>query len=770
MTAWLPECDYQLSPYTGWTRDHWEAVLARLTYGYVLAADRHGSPARALFPDDRCDRPDAVDALEAFARLSVGWGAWLHNPANPPGLTFQGRTMDLEALMSQALRDGLDPARPRTYWGDIGDMDQRLVEAAGLGVAVWLSRRRVYDRLSARERARVVAWLAQVDGKQTWPDNWILFPALAQAARLKLGHPAPLPDLDARLEHMAAFYRGDGWYADGPGDEFDLYNAWMFGCHYLLWAWMDGDRRPDHRQLVLKRAQAFLDGFQHFFGANGSHVAWGRSLQGRFAATVAFQIGHKLKIAPARPGRLRRLASGCLRYFVDNGLFDGEGHFARQGYHGASPAAGESYVAPGSPLSACHALLALAFDRADPFWTETEQPLPVESADFSLAFPAAGLAVSGRRATGQVILLNARSGHPADVARSGYPPKYGKFAYSTHFPFNVAPAAESYAPDAMIALTHDGQAFGHRDTTRAGEAAPGVVWCDYDESVAGEPQRLRALVLLWRDLQVRVARLEPTRPVRAFESPAALGCGGAAAVTRCSDAAAGWEYAEAEGRAVGIRRLLGYDAQRASAPFLGYSNLNLAYAYSEQPLVVESQASALPRALAAVSLARPAAFDPAREFAGLAVTALSNDSYRITLPDGEEAFAALGDALPGVASLGGIAFEGDGLRCVRVSRGAERICGLGLRRAAGIVSLSAPGTLCLRRAADKTLHVTTSAGLSLSEAWAGGPIRRAEALALGGEWADVTSECQGTTLPSELVQRWSHQNERSLIQFRLSLR
>ena len=46
------------------------------------------------------------------------------------------------------------------------------------------------------------------------------------------------------LVFLAEFYRGDGWYVDGPTDEFELYNAWMFGWHYLLWTWIDGDRRP----------------------------------------------------------------------------------------------------------------------------------------------------------------------------------------------------------------------------------------------------------------------------------------------------------------------------------------------------------------------------------------------------------------------------------------------------------------------------------------------------------------------------------------------
>ena len=767
MNDWLPPFNYDRSSYTGWAREHWEAVLARLTYGYVLAAERQGSPARALFPDDRCDRPDSVDGLEAFARIAVAWGAWLRNPANPTTLQFQDRRLNLDALLRQALLDGTNSMSPDTYWGDIGHMDQRIVENSNIALALWLSRERVFDRMSESEQAQVMAWLSQVDGKETWPDNWILFPAMSLAARRRLGYPFSEIDLDSRLEQMGAFYRGDGWYADGDGDEFDLYNAWMFGCHYLLWAWMDGDRRPDHRQLVFHRARSFLHAFPHFFGANGAYVAWGRSLVGRFAATVIFQIGHWLKITPPQPGLYRRISSGCLRYFVEHDFFDPDGHFARQGFHGDFPQAGESYMAPGSPLSACYALFALTFDHDDPFWTEPEAPLPVGRDDFDLAFPTPGFAISGRRSTGQVILLNSRSGHSGDVPRPDYTPRYGKFAYTTHFPFNVAPVAGSYAPDAVLALTRDGLTFGHRDTTRAGGAAPGMIWCEFDEIVENQPQRVRAAVLLWRDLQVRLAFVWPSLAVRAFEAPGALGCAGAASVMRCSDPAAGWEYAEAEGRALGLRRLLGYDRQYMSAPFAGHSNLNLAYPYSEQPMVCESQPSAEPRALAAVSLLRPEAFDPAREFASVAVEALSADSFRITFPDREEAFVALGDASPSSASLAGTIIEGDGLRCVRVSRDTSQICGLGLTHIAGIVSLASPGTLRLIRGADNTAHVTTDVGVSLKAEWLGGPARRIEVMTLDGEWLDVTDECRGHAIPPKVVRRWSRHNERLLVEFRL---
>jgi hypothetical protein len=143
-----------------------------------------------------------------------------------------------------------------------------------------------------------------------------------------------------------------------------------------------------------------------------------------------------------------------------------------------------------------------------------------------------------------------------------------------------------------------------------------------------------AAVLLWGDRQIRLALVRPTFPVQAYEAPGALGCEAPTRVRRRSDPGAGWEYAEAEGRAVGIRRLLGYDAQRASAPFLDHSNINLAYPYAEQPLVFEQRPSVAPRCLAAVSVVRPAAFDPAEALGGLQVEATADGQFRVALPGG----------------------------------------------------------------------------------------------------------------------------------------
>jgi hypothetical protein len=763
----FPAFDFDRSPYTGWTRLHWEYILARMTYGYVRVAEQSGSPARVLYPDDRRGLPDAVDAIESFARIASGWGAWLRNPANPATLVFHEHEVNLEALLRQALLDGTNPSNPGTYWGDIGHLDQRIVESADIALVIWMSRERVFNKMSAAEQEQIIAWLAQVDGKGTYTDNWILFTAMAQAVRYHLGFPSPVDDLDNRLLQIDEFYRGDGWYVDGPTDEFELYNAWMFGWHYLLWTWIDGDRRPERRQHILERGRSFIDGFLHFFGANGSYPAWGRSIVYRFAALAPFAVGHFLNIAPEDPGLLRRVSSGCIRYFYDHGLFDPEGHFVRQGYHGDFPAAGEAYISPGSPYWCCHGLFALTFDREDPFWTATESPLPVEREDFELALPAPGLLLSGRQATGQVLLFNSRSGQEHDAPRHNYSSKYGKLAYSTHFPFNVLPVRGSYAPDAMISLTRDGRTFGHRLHTRAGAVAPGFIWSRFDQELDGELQPLWIGVLLRGDVQIRLTVIRPTFPVMAFEAPGALGAEQRIGILRRSDQQAGWEYAEVDGRAVAIQRLLGYDEQHVSAPFLDQSNINLAYPYSEQPTIYESQANVAARCLASACLVRPAPFDPASEFAGISVKTESPEIFRVTLPDGKMAVVAPGETTPGSLAVNGLDVEGPQIRYIQVSKNWNEISGLGLTRIADLIRFSAPGTFRLSRMQDGTIHMTTNTGFSLTDQWLGGQALCIEAQTLDHQWLDVTVDCQGGLISSQLVQQWSDRNQRTFVEFRI---
>jgi hypothetical protein len=320
----------------------------------------------------------------------------------------------------------------------------------------------------------------------------------------------------------------------------------------------------------------------------------------------------------------------------------------------------------------------------------------------------------------------------------------------------------------MISLTHDGQTFGHRLHTRAGEVAPGFSWSKFEEELNDELQPLWLATLLWNDIQIRLTVIRPTFPVMALEAPGALGCEAPVSVLRRSDPSAGWEYAEADGRAVAIQRLVGYDSQRVSAPFLDQSNINLAYRHAEQPLVYESEARVAARCLAAASLVRPVAFDPALEFHGIQVQTKAPESFQVILPDGRSAFVAPGETTPRQISVNGIDFEGTKVRHAQMTMDMNEICGLGITHIAEIAHFSTPAAFRLKREENGAIHVTTNTGISFTDQWLRGQFHCVETRTLDKQWMDVTARCQNNSIPLHVVQEWSNRNQRTLVEFRIN--
>jgi hypothetical protein len=262
--------------------------------------------------------------------------------------------------------------------------------------------------------------------------------------------------------------------------------------------------------------------------------------------------------------------------------------------------------------------------------------------------------------------------------------------------------------------------------------------------------------------------IRPTFPVIAYEAPGALGSEQSFDIVRRSDTRSGWEYAETEGRAVAIRRLAGYDCQAASAPFRDQANINLAYPYSEQPVVYEAQASVTARCLATASLVRPALFEPGDEFAGIEVRVEAPEIFRVRLPGDVHALVAPGETTPKQVSLQGIDLRGPKLRYCQVSANLDEFSALGLTHIAGVAAFDQPAAFRLRRTLDQGIHVLTHTGVHLEDGWMGGPARRIEVRDLDHHWSDVTEDCQHGSIPIGLVEAWKERNQQSMVEFRIN--
>lgn len=447
----LPSEDRELSPYTGYTRAHWEAVAD----GLLHAAWRWATPGGALL--DLPGRPSASgvrsDGLEGYARtfLAAAFRVAGGNGKDPHD--WLGRYAD--GLAAGTRTPGRADAESWPVIRDLHVQGQPMVESASVALGLRLTRPWLWDRLDDGVRDRAEEWLRGALRHVPAPNNWYLFPYTVAGFLESVGR----GDAEtARARHRAldlleGWYRGQGWYADGDGRSFDHYNGWALHLYPVL----DAHLADAHPAEVPGRAaphgdrlRAHLDGFSLLFGADGAPVHFGRSLTYRFAAAGAVGLGAVTGHTPLTPGASRRLLSGSLRHFLDRGAVGADGLLSR-GWYGPHEATLQPYSGPASPYWASKAFVCLLAQATHPLWTATEEAAPSEGPDRVLALPAPGLLIQSTRADGIVRLHNHGSDHvgPHEAeAAADEDPHYARQAYSTR----TGPTARGNIPDNHVAV------------------------------------------------------------------------------------------------------------------------------------------------------------------------------------------------------------------------------------------------------------------------------------------------------------------------------
>ncbi|MFD5451700.1 DUF2264 domain-containing protein [Streptomyces sp. NPDC127100] len=425
----LPTEDRALSPYTGYTRAHWEAVAD----GLLWAAWRWSTPGRALL--DLPGRPSRSgvrsDGLEGFARTFLAAAFRVAGAGGDDPHAWLDRYA--RGLASGTLTPGRDDGES---WPLILDHDvqgQPMVESASVALGLRLTAPWLWKNLDAGVQDRVEEWLRGALRHVPAPNNWYLFPYTVAGFLESVGRgdAGTAAARQRALELMEGWYRGGGWYADGDGRAFDHYNGWALHLYPVLDAHLGGDGGLAER--YGGRLRAHLDGFASTFGADGAPLHFGRSLAYRFAASSAVGLGALTGYTPLAPGVSRRLASGSLRYFLERGALTDDGLLSL-GWHGPHEATLQPYSGPASPYWASKAFVSLLAPADHPLWTATEERAPVEEADRVLALPAPGLLVQSTRDDGIVRLHNHGSDHvrPHEgESAAGDDPHYGRQAYST---------------------------------------------------------------------------------------------------------------------------------------------------------------------------------------------------------------------------------------------------------------------------------------------------------------------------------------------------
>lgn len=458
----IPE-DRRVSPYTGWTREHWEALAdAQLAAVRPYATARH-----ALIdlpgPPSRSGRHS--DGLEGFARtfLLAGFRLARSGDADPNGHA---------AWYAEGLAAGTDPASPER-WPRPAECPQAKVECASVAIALHESKPWIWDRLDDGARQRIVAWMTDMHGTDVPDNNWVWFRAVTSAFLRSVGAPWSAGDIDHAAERTEAWYAGGGWYSDGGERDgvglrnFDHYSGWAMQYYPLWYCRISGAYAdPDALRRYRRRLRRYLDDVQHLVGADGRPLVQGRSLTYRYAALCPLWVGAVFDASALPPGRTRRLASGMLRHFLQAGCFDARG-VQPLGWRGRFDALRQPYSGPGSPYWSSKGFAGLVLPADHPVWTAREEPVPLESDDVRRRLAAPGWLVHGTAEDGVVRVVNHGSDHASDAAAEADDPCYARLSYSTHaMPDSTADALADPVDSHVALLDEAGHPSHRRPLTR----------------------------------------------------------------------------------------------------------------------------------------------------------------------------------------------------------------------------------------------------------------------------------------------------------------
>ena len=367
-----------------------------------------------------------IAVMETFSRTL--WGI-------APFIAGGGEYPEIETVLS-ILKEGTSSASCG-YWGECGNKDQRLVEMASIALSLLIAKETFWDTLSPNEKKNLHRWLSFIEERELPPTNWHFFRILVCTAFRALGLPVNVKAEKESFDLIESLYRGDGWYQDGEGGNYDLYNPMGFHFYSLLWAKLAGDQNQERAKRYLERAEIFGSKFSLWFADNGEAIPYGRSLAYRFGAASFFSACAFADL-PALPfGTLKEIILENLRQWFSLPVFDNAGLLSI-GYGYPNLIMADRYNSPGSPYWGLKAWLVLALGGDHPFWEAKEtddsnRKNLIENKIIAEKIP--GFIISKNNEDAQ--LFTAGNFSP-DFEMNHASCKYGKFAYSAKAGFCVS--------------------------------------------------------------------------------------------------------------------------------------------------------------------------------------------------------------------------------------------------------------------------------------------------------------------------------------------
>ena len=312
-----------------------------------------------------------VSYLEAVGRTICGIAPWLELGADD---TEEGK---LRAhyinLVVKGIRNGVDPQSPDHLMFDRRH-SQPLVDAAFLAEGILRAPTQIWGRLDQQTRDWLVGEWKVSRGIKPYECNWLLFASIIEAALLEFTGECDMERLMYGVNRFRnEWYKGDGWYGDGPDFHLDYYNSLVIHPMFtetLQVLKKHGLNGADFLATQEGRHARLAAQLERMISPEGSYPVTGRSIVYRFGSFHALADAALLHILPANvsPAQVRcALTAVIQRQLALPRTFDPNG-WLRIGYTGSQIRMSEDYINTGSLYLCTAAFLPLGLPANDPFW------------------------------------------------------------------------------------------------------------------------------------------------------------------------------------------------------------------------------------------------------------------------------------------------------------------------------------------------------------------------------------------------------------------
>lgn len=449
--------DYELSPYTGLTRDSWLEAAEYMLTGIFDNIKSEDDPVimprketeitypHAYSPEDVREAEYKAEMLEGLTRSFFVAAPIINEKPDAVISGFNIRDYYKKQIIRSCTKGdsayvgSYEELQKMTNYADPFKAFQQTVETCALVVCLWICKEQLWDTYTKEEKDKIADFLTSFAHANTVPQNWRLFNMLDMAFLHMEGYPI---DEEIMLDHaqaILAYYVGDGWYRDGQS--FDYYSCWAFNVYAPLWCkWYGYENMPEIAKRFEDNSNKLMETFADFFDKDGFTNMWGRSNIYRNAATSTFDGNLFLKNYTVNPGLARRITSGSLLQFFTREDFMFKG-VPTLGFYGQFAPLVQGYSCAESTFWLGKAFLCLHLPKEHPFWSEKENNGTWETLEKNqvketvLNGPA--LCFTNHEANGETILRTGKVVKNKDDIHGMW--NYSKLSFNTKYPWESTP-------------------------------------------------------------------------------------------------------------------------------------------------------------------------------------------------------------------------------------------------------------------------------------------------------------------------------------------